>query len=115
MNDFMWDIRQATRAQGNKILMINDSRMHKKVLEAADVVLNEEAGIITNPERGFWHCLRAMVVGHDAKTSYQFHHAKNDGITNDFRARLIMACAAALELGYCVFHSHREKIQSETA
>ena len=112
VNDLMWDIRQVTRSFEGKVLMLNDSRMPKKVMEAADIILNEDAGSIANPERAFWHCLRSMAVGHGSKPGYQFHHAK-PGMRNDVRARTVMACAAAMGLGYCAIHfdhRHREDI-----
>ena len=53
-----------------------------------------------------------MAVGHGSKPGYQFHHAK-PGMRNDVRARTVMACAAAMGLGYCAIHfdhRHREDI-----
>lgn len=110
---FMWEIRQATKACGDKIFMINDSRMPKKLLEAADLILNEDAGPISNLEKVFWHCLRAAAVGHNGKPSYQFHHWK-PGITNSLRTKAFLACASPLRLGYCIFHMPRVGPEGDT-
>ena len=117
MNDFMWDVRQVTRSFADKVLMLNDSRMPKKVMEAADLILNEDAGAIANPERAFWHCLRSALVGHSAKPCYQFHHGQ-PSMRNDVRARTVMACGGALGLGYCVIyftHKYKEEDTGDAA
>ncbi|MHC4871491.1 MAG: hypothetical protein ACYTFY_06575 [Planctomycetota bacterium] len=113
MNDFMWDIRQVTHSFENKIFMLNDSRMPKKVMESADLILNEDAGPIVNAERAFWHCLRSMLVGHGGKPGFQFHHAK-PGMRNDDRAKLVMACSAAMGLDYCIIHFDIQHMEDDS-
>jgi len=113
MDAFMWEIRQATKSCGNKVFMINDSRMPKKLLEAADLILNEDAGPVSNPEKVFWHCLRAAAVGHNSKPSYQFHHWK-EGMTNAFRAKVFLACASAMNLAYCIFNRSKYDVEGDT-
>ena len=113
MEAFMWEIRQATKACGDKVFMINDSRMPKKLLEAADLILNENAGPVFNPEKVFWHCLRAAAVGHNSKPSYQFHHWKQ-GMTNPFRAKAFFACASVMNLGYCIYNGGTYDVEGDT-
>ncbi len=105
IKDFMWQIREATKSAGSdKVLMINDSRMPKKVLEACDLILNEDDGPVKDPQKAFWHCFRSAAVRHtDHKPSFQFHHWKK-GMNNALRTQFYLAFAAFFGLEYCIWH-----------